>query len=325
MRFVVDHAPSTAGMALVERLVPANAFATVAYARARQSLGESCLVLGLESDTAMMNSACFAFIREGRVNRSMEVPSLPAMDRPDVFYAGLLNFCHARRVTVLEVNSYASPSAEIAPLPRERVRHARLEWVLDLSSVATWEHLASNHRRSISRARRLGIRIRRTNAVTAVIAHCRLMETSMERRTRRGEAVDFEPGSADAFARMVVESGAGVIYQACLAEEVLASVLILLAQRGAYYHSAGNAPAGMKAGASAFLVASIAEALAHENKEVLNLGDARPDNAGLYRFKSGFGARQVPLASVVSCPFTIRQSPIAAVLYFGRHLLGGMR
>lgn len=305
-------------------LAPANAFATLAYARARESLGESCCVLGLESNGAM-HSACLGFIREGRVNRSLEVPSLPAMDDEGAFYAGLLEFCRARRVTALELNSYASPRAKIPPLPRETWRHARLEWVLRLSSIRSWEQLASNHRRSISRARRLGVTIRRTNAARAVAEHGQLMGTSMRRRSRRGEDVDFTPDAADAFTRAAVDAGAGVFFQACLGEQVLASVLILLAPRGAYYQSAGNSPEGMKAGASAFLVTSIAEALARESKDVLNLGDARPENAGLYRFKSGFGAQQVALAAVLSCPFRIRHSPLAAMLYLGRHLFGSAR
>ena len=318
-RFIAEPMPSPRA-AQVELLEPNNAFATAAYAAARQSLGSPCWLFGLESAGRLL-TGCFGFTHRGRVNHVLEIPSVPGRGGTD-FYLGLLDFCRRERVTGLDLGSYSSAGADIPRLPRESARRSRLEWILDVSSEGASAELGDNHRRSIARARKLGVTSRCTTDNAAVTTHCQLMEFSLTRRAARGEAIDVGREAAEAFARSAMEAGAAEIHQACLSGAVVASVLLLRARRGAYYYSAGNSPEGMQSGASAFLIRSIANTLADHKADTFNLGDAGPDNPGLYRFKSGFGARAVALEAARACPFTLRRTPMAAVLYFGRQLLG---
>lgn len=94
-----------------------------------------------------------------------------------------------------------------------------------------------------------------------------------------------------------MRSGAGCIYQARLAGEVVSSILVLRSAAGAYYHSAGTSPDGMRLGASVFLISELADALRADGCTVFNLGGTDPDQEGLRRFKAGFGAITVPLES----------------------------
>ncbi len=110
----------------------------------------------------------------------------------------------------------------------------------------------------------------------------------------------------------LIGSGAGEIFQAVLASQVVSSNLILIAEKAGYNHTQGTSPEGMDCGAAHFLIHGIARALRQEGKEVLNLGgtdDPNPES-GLVKFKTGFGvttekieletARFMP-SSIVSC------------------------
>lgn len=81
-------------------------------------------------------------------------------------------------------------------------------------------------------------------------------------------------------------------------DTVHSSVLVLLAAKGAYYHSAGTSPDGMACGASPWLVHEAALVLRERGLEVFNLGGAIQASAGLFRFKSEFATTPVPLESV---------------------------
>ena len=115
----------------------------------------------------------------------------------------------------------------------------------------------------------------------------------MSRRGKRGEAVT-DTAPLDALGALI-DSGAGELFQAVHDGTVLSSVLVLMAKRGAYYHSAGNHPKGMALGASHFLIQEIASYLRERSFEVFNLGGSDQTNPGLSRFKAGFGASVVDL------------------------------
>jgi hypothetical protein len=82
---------------------------------------------------------------------------------------------------------------------------------------------------------------------------------------------------------------------------VLSSVLVLTAECGAYYQTAGTSPEGMACGASPFLIHEIARYLQERHMEVFNPGGAAPDNPGLFRFKGELGAEAVPLECAGYC------------------------
>jgi hypothetical protein len=243
------------------------------------------------------------------LNRAIDIPSIANVGSETLFWNGIVDTCKRRRVTRLEVDSFASATTSIPPLPNETARHSRAEYVLDLVDGGA-PRLATNHRRGVTRARKSGLTIRRGTDVAAANAHDTLMQASMVRRAARGEAVDLVPHERTT--RQILESGAGELFQAADARgTVMSSVLVLRSALGGYYQSAGTSPNGMECGASPFLIVAIAESLAAEGARVFNLGGAGDDNPGLQRFKAGFGARVVSLEAASCCPSGVWRASLA--------------
>jgi lipid II:glycine glycyltransferase (peptidoglycan interpeptide bridge formation enzyme) len=182
-------------------------------------------------------------------------------------------------------------------------RRTRQEHVLDLEREDVLGGVGSQHRRNISRAVKAGLSIHRTRQASACTQHVELMNASLERRAKRGEEVEISGQRTRLLA--LLTSRSGEIFQAVHGEKVLSSILILRSSQGAYYQSAGTLPEGMKVGASPFLVSRVATTLKQEGCRVFNLGGATPDNAGLHRFKAGFGTREVALEAASFCPKSV--------------------
>lgn len=236
---------------------------------------------------------CTAFLRRGRWNRTLDLPSLPVLSEPDRFWEGLLELCRRERVTNLRVQTFASASVRIPALPGECARRTRTEYSLDLQPANPWANLSTNHRRNIRAAERSGVEIRRAGDEKTCRDHARLIAQSVRRRVDRGEAAS---GSVEyRTIRAMVAEGAGELFQAVAAGEVSSSILVLLAARGAYYHSAGSTKEGISRGASHFLIIKAAEALRETFRETFWLGGADPRSEGLHRFKAGFGAEKTEL------------------------------
>jgi hypothetical protein len=291
----------------VAALDPYNPFYTLAYARAREAVDSKSWLLSVRED-GRIAVGCLGFLKTGRLNRSLEIPSLPCATAADVFWKGLLGFCRQQRVSELVAHSFASSNVAIPKIPGETGRRTRVEYVLDLASPGLWSGMSSNHKRNAQKAQKAGILIERSTAIEHCQEHARLQDASMERRMVRGEQV-----KADAQVRTfiaLIEQQAGEFFRATQEGKVLSSFLILRAERGGYYHSAGTSSEGMAKGASHLLIRQVAEILRGEGMERFNLGSAGADNPGLERFKTGFGSRAV-------------QSE-AAQFYFGSRLQRGL-
>ncbi len=285
--------PSPELCAQAEALDPTNPFCTPAYVDALRKQGAAPWLL-MVADGDRLLSACAAFLRSGRLNRGLEIVSLPPLEAPAVFWDGLRQWARQQRITQLEVGTFASAGMQSIPaLGIEIRRRPRVEYVLDLEDPQLWKRTASNHLRNTKNARKAGVTVRRGSGEEALHAHLSLVIASLARRKERGESVP-EKSEQQAFAALVA-SGAGELFQALLDGEVLSSILVLQAARGGYYQSAGTSPTGMARGASHFLVQEIAESLRSQGKTIFNLGGADQASEGLRRFKAGFGAREVPL------------------------------
>jgi lipid II:glycine glycyltransferase (peptidoglycan interpeptide bridge formation enzyme) len=92
-------------------------------------------------------------------------------------------------------------------------------------------------------------------------------------------------------------TGAGILSQAVLKDQVLSSALVLLSKSGAYYQTAGTSPEGNELGASPFLVFETARNLRERGLEIFNLGGVSGVNPGLDGFKNGFGPDRRSLAA----------------------------
>ncbi len=290
--FLATLTPSEALIAELTALSPTNPFYTQRYIAAQRSLGFAPWVFTIRENDRI-KAGCTAFMKAGRLSRSLEIVSLPMLDDRDVFWIGLIRFCKKHRVTHLKVETFASRVTHIPSVNGETNRRERSEFLLELQNVDLQGKLSKNHARNIKRGRKAGLCVQRASNQKACQAHAKLIAESMTRRGDRGERVP-ENIAADAFGAYT-HSGAGELFQAILDETVLSSVLVLFADKGAYYHSAGNNPEGMAFGASHFLVQEIANVLRDQSFQVFNLGGSDHSNPGLSRFKAGFGARVVDL------------------------------
>jgi hypothetical protein len=282
----------------IAALDPCNPFYTFEYAESLRALSNQPWVFSVRQDGRALEG-CVGFLHAGRLNRSLEIPSLPCLVFGNIFWAGLIDFCRQQRVGGLSLGSFGSPRTAIPTLQGETGRRARVEYVLTLTDSGLWSNMSSNHRRNTQKAQKAGILIERGMAGDACLEHARLQDASMERRMSRGEHV-----LADAQVRTsaaLVKYKSAELFRAKAGENLLSSILILKAQRGAYYHSAGTTREGMAMGASHYLIRQVAEILRAEGIEKFNLGGADVSNPGLERFKRGFGAQEIHLESADFC------------------------
>ena len=292
--FYVESKADSALLGKVASLAPENPFLTLAYVEAMRTLGQQVVVLCLRRDGELV-SACPAFVRSGRLRKTLEIISLPVLSDATVFWEGLREFCRKSGVTILEVNTFASLIAELPAFKYETGRTARVEYVIDLQPRDLWKQTRKGHRYSITRGRKAGLTLRRTSDPAACLEHIEMMGASLERRKTRGETVLEDLPLATS--RALLEHNAGELFQAVREGQVLASALILKSAEGAYYQTAGTCEAGRECGAATFLVFEIAKTLQDQGYRLFNLGGAEVGNRGLQDFKTGFGAAPVPLAA----------------------------
>jgi len=274
-----------------------NPFITLNYLhflRQRERLG---WVLGVKRDDGKIETGCIAYMKKGRINKELVIPSLPAVSIDSVFWDGLRAFCKENNVTYVELCSFASnPCVEIPLFGNYFVSRRRCEFVLNLQ-CDFYSKFSANHKRNIKKAEKHGVVVTHTRSMDAVSKHIILQNKSMDRRRARGEDVFFCDTGLDTSAYLT--SNAGEIFQASYQGDVVSSILILYGNNGAYYQSAGTSLEGMKIGASQFLIYNIACYLSLLNIKCLNFGGAE-EGTGLFRFKSEFGATKV-LLSAANC------------------------
>lgn len=269
-----------------------NPFLTTAYIRAVQNKGEPWKLAVFDAADQLV-AATVGYLKRGRLECALDITSLPGLDHEDTFWAGLKDFCAEMGVQRLRINTLASPPTSIPTAGIEVSRRQRREFILTIANDEYRKQFSSNHKRNIKRAIKAGLTIRRQADARASETHGQMMIASMNRRMERGEPTNLDTDLQ--MIKRLLETGSGTIFQAFEGEQVLSSILLLLAESGAYYHSAGTTADGMSKGASAFLVDGIAKSLNADGFTQFNLGGTGAGQEGLARFKSGFGARIVEL------------------------------
>lgn len=294
LELVAERTPTPAQVAAAAATAPDNPFLSAAYAAALHASGRAPVLLALRRRDGETLAACWATVRRGRLQCTVEVESWPtAGDRPE-FLRGFLDFCHAEGAHHAQLGTFAATRAALPTTLVPAERWERCEHRLDLTDPAWREGRSSNHRRNIARGGRAGLRVVRAEGDEALALHERLTGASLSRRMERGEEVQGGSPQRRLLAALLA-SGAATVHQARLDDAVLSSIVLLRTPTAAYYHSAGTLPEGMRQGASHFLVGELAEQLAAEGLALFNLSGAEPANEGLYRFKAGFGTQPVPL------------------------------
>lgn len=318
LQFLAERRPGEASAKALAVLSPNNPFNAPAYAAVRAAAGAEPWLLAV-SRGEELTTGCYGFLHRGRLASQIEVHSLPKLPQPAPFWEGLVKLCRDQKITELQINSFGSSGTEIPALGRELKRRARREFHLDLTAPVLWQAVSSNHKRNVKRAKKAGLALAQRNEPEAAEAHAHAIAQSMRRREARGEQVSTATDPKPF--RALIDRGAGQLFQAIAEGQVVSSLLVLRAAKGAYYHSAGSFPKGMALGAAHFLISSVAERLRDEGLELFNLGGADAEEEGLARFKAGFGARPLDLeAARFAVCSPVQRAFYAALRAVGRRL-----
>ncbi len=286
--------PSSEDFRELENLVLGNPFYTEGYSSAMCSLGAEPWILGLREQGKIV-SGCTAFLRRGRLNRRLEIVSIPDLSNCDQFWKGLVSLCRKDGISIVDARSFGSTNGMIPKLSGETNRRQRWEFVLDLKDKDLDKGLHRTHRANIRKARDAGVEIRRTSDEGACEEHLKQIFDSRKRRIDRGEMMAAIANSEEY--RTYLRCGAGEIFQAVQGGEVVSSDLILKSAQGVYAHSAGTSARGMNCHASHLMIYEMARVFQRESKHTLNLGGVDDLTSGLAQFKSYFGANVVELQS----------------------------
>jgi lipid II:glycine glycyltransferase (peptidoglycan interpeptide bridge formation enzyme) len=294
MAFFVNPDPTSEHCRELEDLVPGNPFYTAGFVSTMRSLGAEPWILGLRQDGNIV-SACTAFLRRGRINRRLDIVSIPDLANLDIFWKGLMAHCRKVGISIVNVGSFCSTNGLIPKMSGETKRSERWEFVLDLQEGDLEKRLHRTHRANIRKARNAGVEIRRTTDERACEDHLRLILDSRKRRIDRGEMVAATVNSEEH--RLYLRNGVGELFLAVQGGEVVSSDLVLKSAHVVYAQSAGTSPRGMNCHASHLLIFEIAQAFLCESKHALNLGGANSPTGGLAQFKSYFRPKVVDLQS----------------------------
>jgi hypothetical protein len=292
VKFRAVKSPSPELIREVASLNPLIPFFSEAYVRSMQASGFRPVALFTEN-SGMMLSGCTGYMRRGWLNNHLEITTLPELRGRKTFWKGLADFCRSQRISVLTVNTFASPEASIDQLEGETRRQQRMEFVLDLAEGDLSERVSSRHRRQIHKARRAGITVRCRTSAEACTEHARLTNLSLDRLRARGQEIDYRIDAEELLT--LVRNDAADIFEATLNGEVLSSVMVVRSDDAAYLKTSATSDEGRRCGAGHFLYFEIAKHLQNAGFLTLNLGGASVDNIGLQEFKAEFGARRIDL------------------------------
>lgn len=280
-------------MQILETLDPANPFHTRQYITSQKNGGHEVFLL-VYFQKRTPTAACAGYVTHRRFRNSIEILTTPQMPDDPELWKDFEKFVHRNHIRKLHFKTFASSEYPMFPELKGRTMVTpRHEYVLNLKKKDLWAGISKNHKRNIKKANRYPIEVVITKLPDACIDHVNMITATMDRRQNRGEDVDtfFDVR----WYQKLLECGCGELYQARLQEETISSVLIIRADKGAYYHSAGTCSDGMAAGISHSLVFEIATRLQNEGLDLFNLGGTEEDNPGLVRFKAGFGTDSVAL------------------------------
>jgi len=261
------------------KLAPTNPMCTKSFADAMRAYGHTPWLLGIKRGGGLV-AGCYGFLFAGRLNRVLQIPSLPGLPGDNIFWDGLLRFCSLHRITCLELQSLASSATTIPRLRGEVERQQRCEYVLDVADPEWERKVARRHRETIRMAVRAGVASRRTTDPDSCREHVRLLAATHERQRKRGESISCNLKQELLYATSLLETGGGELFQAMVGATAVSSYLLLRAAKGACGITAGTSSQGMKCGASHFLIYSTARVLQEESMQVFNLGSAEL-NTGL--------------------------------------------
>ena len=247
----------------------------------------------------------------GRWNGSLTLDSLPAAVPERRGYGtamleALKRHAFAAGCRTLAIESHmAQPLSMDARVLAATVRD-RIEFRLDLAppEERLWEGLHSHHRRKIKKAMKQDLAIRESAEIADARALRDLQRGSQDRRRKRGENMvlgDDEP--IVALMANMLTAGLGRLFLAEHADRIVSGAFMSTFNARAYYVFGGSHSDGFRLDAPGLLFWHMIRTFKSDRYVELNLGgvpasgaDSAAAEHGLYRFKAGFGGREVPCA-----------------------------
>jgi len=179
----------------------------------------------------------------------------------------------------------------------------RVECIVDLerSEEERWKLLSTHHQRKIKKAGRHGLVFEEICTVEAMQELRRLQIGSRDRRTARGEYFGLQDAAYyEQMGRRYFERNLGRLFMMRHEGHAVSAAFISIYAGRALYVLGGSEPKGFELDAPALLFWKIFSRCVELGCREFNLGGVPASSAdpeslahGLYRFKSGFGGRQV--------------------------------
>lgn len=237
-------------------------------------------------------SSFIAYLKQGRIHRTLEIPSYPAAPSAALIAPVLLDFCQVNRISTAFLSTFAAPISPPDCWPCWSTAVSRSEYIIHLDK----DHRAcfsKPHLRNINKAQKAGVVLDIGSSSEHCAQHLALCRRAAERRVDGSKQLEPVLTAGD-FMPFVAEK-AGIFVRAVQGSEVLASAFLLLAPKGAYYYSAGGSDEGRSLGAAHFLIARCADYLKERGCVTFNLGGTTANQQGLARFKKEFGGQEIAL------------------------------
>lgn len=183
----------------------------------------------------------------------------------------------------------------------------RIEFILDpgIPEEELWKRLSEHHRRKIKRANRHGLLFEEACTIDAMREIRKLQMMFRDRRMQRGEY--FGTVNEDYYEEMgkrYFDKNLGRVFFMTHEKQVVTTAFVTIYAGKAYSVYTGSSEEGFRLDASALLFWKIFSRCRELGCKEFNIGGV-PDSAvspesqsyGLYRFKAGFGGRQVKCLS----------------------------
>lgn len=249
----------------------------------------------------------------GQYLKRLELESYPVVnDIEESFIPSLmlqlLEYSQKARHSSLVIQSYYTDSDCPNPGRDPFESTNRLEWVIDLTQPEEklLHNMTSTHRRKIGKARKNDLKLESACNLEAMRQFRKLQVQSRDRRIERGEHIGTaEDSYYERLGRAYFERNLGRVYLLTYQGEPVSGAFVSMYAGKAYYVFGGSSDSGFAMNAPALLFWEIFSHCRKLGCHEFNLGgvpasamDKESQSHGLYRFKAGFGGRQIACVSL---------------------------
>jgi hypothetical protein len=248
----------------------------------------------------------------GRLSKRLDFDTYPAVEHHNIdltrtILRKLLDFAKTYGYRCISINSYMAKVAvpdmhQLGFNPKER-----MEFILDLTmdEEKLWKALSTHHKRKIKKAKKHDLHIEEASTLDAFKKFSKLQRMSRDRRVKRGEHIGLlDDIQFEELGRRYFDKNLGRVFLMMHQKEAISAAFVsIYADKGLYVYG-GSSDKGFGMDAPGLLFWHIFERCRELGCKEFNLGgvpasavNPESESYGLYRFKAGFGGRQVKCLS----------------------------